>query len=226
MTGRPAGRRQPGPVRRGRGQPGPSWSLARPASSAPAWSAACSADGARVRVLVRSPGKAGWLAGRGAEVITGDITDRAAVRAAVNGCRRGLPPRRAAVRARCPGLGIPADARDRHEAAAGVLPERVPPEAVRALQHHGRARGDRGLIRPTSRRRSGRPTSTSQPRRKPSGRSWTRATLACRPSSPGPDSSTGRVICIFCRSSGRSCSGGSGPSAVSRSGCTRSTSTT
>lgn len=43
------------------------------------------ADGARVRVLARSPGKSAWLAGCGAEVVTGDITDRAAVRAAVDG---------------------------------------------------------------------------------------------------------------------------------------------
>lgn len=42
-------------------------------------------DGARVRVLVRSPGRAAWLASGGAEVIPGDITDRAAVRAAVTG---------------------------------------------------------------------------------------------------------------------------------------------
>lgn len=42
-------------------------------------------DGARVRVLARSPVKAASLAGRGAEVVTGDITDRAAVGAAVDG---------------------------------------------------------------------------------------------------------------------------------------------
>jgi nucleoside-diphosphate-sugar epimerase len=43
------------------------------------------AGGARVRVLARSAERAAWLAGRGAEVITGDITDPAAVRAAVAG---------------------------------------------------------------------------------------------------------------------------------------------
>jgi nucleoside-diphosphate-sugar epimerase len=42
-------------------------------------------DGARVRVLVRSPGKAARLASRGTEVVTGDITDSAAGRAAVDG---------------------------------------------------------------------------------------------------------------------------------------------
>ena len=42
-------------------------------------------DGARVRVLVAPAGKAAWLARAGAEVITGDITDRAAVHAAVSG---------------------------------------------------------------------------------------------------------------------------------------------
>lgn len=43
------------------------------------------ADGAPVRVLARSPGKAAWLADRGAEVIAGDITSHAAVRAAAEG---------------------------------------------------------------------------------------------------------------------------------------------
>lgn len=43
------------------------------------------ADGARVRVLARSPGRAASLTARGAEVITGDITDPAAVRTAVDG---------------------------------------------------------------------------------------------------------------------------------------------
>lgn len=43
------------------------------------------ADGARVRVLARSPDRAASLTARGAEVITGDITDRAAVRTAVDG---------------------------------------------------------------------------------------------------------------------------------------------
>jgi nucleoside-diphosphate-sugar epimerase len=43
------------------------------------------ADGARVRVLARSPGQAAWLADQGAEVIAGDITDRTAVRVAVDG---------------------------------------------------------------------------------------------------------------------------------------------
>jgi nucleoside-diphosphate-sugar epimerase len=45
------------------------------------------ADGARVRVLARSAGKARELADLGAEVVTGDITDQAAVRAAVDGAR-------------------------------------------------------------------------------------------------------------------------------------------
>jgi nucleoside-diphosphate-sugar epimerase len=45
------------------------------------------ADGARVRVLARSAGKARALADLGAEVITGDITDQSAVRAAVDGAR-------------------------------------------------------------------------------------------------------------------------------------------
>ena len=43
------------------------------------------ADGARVRVLARSADKARVLAGLGAEVVTGDITDQAAVGAAVHG---------------------------------------------------------------------------------------------------------------------------------------------
>lgn len=42
-------------------------------------------DGARVRVLVRSPMKAESLADQGAQVVVGDITDRAAVRAALDG---------------------------------------------------------------------------------------------------------------------------------------------
>jgi nucleoside-diphosphate-sugar epimerase len=42
-------------------------------------------DGARVRALVRSQPKARLLAGRGAQVVVGDITDRAAVRSAVDG---------------------------------------------------------------------------------------------------------------------------------------------
>ena len=42
-------------------------------------------QGARVRVLARSPEKARPLADRGAQVLTGDITDRDAVRAAVDG---------------------------------------------------------------------------------------------------------------------------------------------
>jgi nucleoside-diphosphate-sugar epimerase len=41
--------------------------------------------GAHVRVLVRSPGKARDATDRGAEAVVGDITDEAAVRAAVNG---------------------------------------------------------------------------------------------------------------------------------------------
>jgi nucleoside-diphosphate-sugar epimerase len=45
------------------------------------------ADGARVRVLARSAAKAQPLAESGAEVVTGDITDAAAVRAAVDGTR-------------------------------------------------------------------------------------------------------------------------------------------
>lgn len=43
------------------------------------------ADGAAVRVLARSPAKARPLAGLGAEAVVGEITDRAAVRAAVDG---------------------------------------------------------------------------------------------------------------------------------------------
>ena len=43
------------------------------------------ADGARVRVLARSPEKARPLCDRGAQVLTGDITDPEAVRAAVDG---------------------------------------------------------------------------------------------------------------------------------------------
>jgi nucleoside-diphosphate-sugar epimerase len=42
-------------------------------------------DGARVRVLVRSPAKAKPLADQGAEVVVGDITNLTAVRAAVDG---------------------------------------------------------------------------------------------------------------------------------------------
>ena len=42
-------------------------------------------DGAWVRVLVRSPAKAKPLADQGAQVVVGDITDRAAVRTAVEG---------------------------------------------------------------------------------------------------------------------------------------------
>ncbi len=42
-------------------------------------------DGARVRVLVRSPAKAKALADRGAEVVVGDVTDKSAVAAAVQG---------------------------------------------------------------------------------------------------------------------------------------------
>jgi nucleoside-diphosphate-sugar epimerase len=42
-------------------------------------------DGARVRVLVRSPAKAKSLIDRGAEAVRGDITDRRAVAAAVDG---------------------------------------------------------------------------------------------------------------------------------------------
>jgi nucleoside-diphosphate-sugar epimerase len=42
-------------------------------------------DGARVRVLARSPVKAEPLADQGAQVAVGDITDRAAVRAALDG---------------------------------------------------------------------------------------------------------------------------------------------
>ncbi len=42
-------------------------------------------DGARVRVLVRSPSKAKSLAAEGAQVLTGEITDEPAVRAAVEG---------------------------------------------------------------------------------------------------------------------------------------------
>jgi nucleoside-diphosphate-sugar epimerase len=42
------------------------------------------ADGARVRVLARSPAKAQPLADRGAQIVAGDITDRAVVQAAVD----------------------------------------------------------------------------------------------------------------------------------------------
>ncbi len=42
-------------------------------------------DGARVRALVRSQSKARLLAGQGAQVVVGDITDQTAVRAAVDG---------------------------------------------------------------------------------------------------------------------------------------------
>jgi nucleoside-diphosphate-sugar epimerase len=42
-------------------------------------------DGARVRVLARSPARAKPLADQGAEIVTGDINDQAAVRAAVDG---------------------------------------------------------------------------------------------------------------------------------------------
>ncbi|MGN6176950.1 MAG: NAD-dependent epimerase/dehydratase family protein [Streptosporangiaceae bacterium] len=42
-------------------------------------------DGARVRVLARSPAAAKPLADQGARIVAGDITDRAAVRAAVEG---------------------------------------------------------------------------------------------------------------------------------------------
>jgi dihydroflavonol-4-reductase len=45
------------------------------------------ADGAQVRVLARSAARAGELAALGAEVTIGDITDRAAVRAAADGVR-------------------------------------------------------------------------------------------------------------------------------------------
>ena len=186
-------------------------------------SAACSPTG---------PGCACWRARRegrrgspgGAEVIPGDITDRAAVRAAVTGADvvyhlagRLFQP------------GVPASeyqrTSDRHRAAAVMLRRPGPPEAVRALQHHGRARGDRGF-RPTSRRRSGRPTSMSRPRPKQSRRSWTRAgrwppAIIARPGlvyGPGD-----LHLLPFFRTV---VNGGSGPSAVSRSGCTRSTSTT
>lgn len=45
------------------------------------------AGGARVRILARSATRAGELAAFGAEVVTGDITDRAAVHAAIDGVR-------------------------------------------------------------------------------------------------------------------------------------------
>jgi dihydroflavonol-4-reductase len=45
------------------------------------------ADGARVRILARSAARARALAALGAEIVTGDITDHAAVRAAAVGAR-------------------------------------------------------------------------------------------------------------------------------------------
>jgi nucleoside-diphosphate-sugar epimerase len=44
-------------------------------------------DGARLRVLVRSPDNARALTEKGAEIVIGDITDRTAVAAAINGAR-------------------------------------------------------------------------------------------------------------------------------------------
>jgi uncharacterized protein YbjT (DUF2867 family) len=43
-------------------------------------------QGHDVRALVRSPARASQLAGWGAELVTGDVTDRASLRAAVEGC--------------------------------------------------------------------------------------------------------------------------------------------
>jgi dihydroflavonol-4-reductase len=45
------------------------------------------ADGAKVRILARSAGRASEMAALGAEIVTGDITDRDAVRAATAGAR-------------------------------------------------------------------------------------------------------------------------------------------
>ncbi|MEO8393261.1 MAG: SDR family NAD(P)-dependent oxidoreductase [Chloroflexota bacterium] len=45
------------------------------------------ADGVRVRALARSPHKAQFLRERGIEVFEGDVTDHAAMRQAVQGCR-------------------------------------------------------------------------------------------------------------------------------------------
>ncbi|MEO8397673.1 MAG: SDR family NAD(P)-dependent oxidoreductase, partial [Chloroflexota bacterium] len=45
------------------------------------------ADGVRVRSLARNPGKARFLREHGIEVFEGDVTDRAAMRQAVQGCR-------------------------------------------------------------------------------------------------------------------------------------------
>jgi len=46
------------------------------------------ADGARVRILARSAARARELAVLGADIVTGDITDNAAVRAAAAGAAR------------------------------------------------------------------------------------------------------------------------------------------
>ena len=44
------------------------------------------ADGWVVRVLVRDPGRAGWLAALGVELVTGDVHEAGAVRRAATGC--------------------------------------------------------------------------------------------------------------------------------------------
>jgi len=59
-------------------------------------------EGMQVRAMARTPAKAGFLAGRGAEVVYGDMTDAASLRNAVQGCqfvfhfaaamRRGFQP--------------------------------------------------------------------------------------------------------------------------------------
>lgn len=71
------------------------------------------ADGRRVRALTRDPGSpaARALAAAGAEVVAGDITDRASLDAAVDGAY-GVFSVQAA-----PGFGVPADF---DEAAAGI----------------------------------------------------------------------------------------------------------
>ena len=119
------------------------------------------ADGARVRVLARSPAKAEPLAKMGAEIVLGDINDqpRSPARWTAHRWSTTSPDR-------CSVPGIPAEEYGRtHVTGTKLLLDCCEQQpglrAIRPLQHDRRPRGDRVTARPTRNRRSGRPTPTS-----------------------------------------------------------------
>ena len=183
-------------------------------------------DGARVRVLARSRAKAQPLADLGAEVVTGDITDRAAVRAAVD---------RVQVVYHLAGPllvpGVPAsEYRRTHVTGTELLLECC--ENAPSLERfvHCSTTGVLGVTgdRPAGEDAPFRPTNVYEQAKadaEKAVRSEWRQGFPAVIARPGLVYGPGDIH-LLSRSSGRSCGGVSGPSAAGTSGCIRSTSTT